>query len=352
MHADLKTLCISPRASAKEAIAQIDKNGKAIILITDKDRLLLGTVSDGDIRRAILAGIDMNTPISEILKHKKNTVYPKPVTALVGTSRSKLLKLMEKQVVRQIPLLDAEGHVVDLVTWEDLLPTQKAPLQAVIMAGGFGTRLRPLTDDTPKAMLPVNGKPMMELILDQLREADIQNVNVTTHYKHEKITSYFGDGNNFGVKLNYVKEDHPLGTGGGLGLMDAPDQTLLVINCDILTQIDFHAMLLYHLEYNAQMTVAVRQYGFQVPYGVIECEGEVVQNLVEKPYYDFFINAGIYLLEPSVYRYINSGEKFNMTDLIGWLLKAKEKVVSFPIVNYWLDIGKPADYKKAQTKKD
>ena len=188
----------------------------------------------------------------------------------------------------------------------------------------------------------------MERIIDQLKDVGIRQVNVTTLYKPEKIKDYFGNGEAFGINLNYIHESEPLGTGGALGLLPMPDEPMLVINGDILTQVDFRAMLDYHKEHNADMTVAVRQYGLQVPYGVVECEGPIIRNLKEKPELMFFVNAGIYLLDPSVYKFIPSGEHFNMTDLIQWLLDAGRLVVSFPVREYWLDIGQHADYIQAQ----
>jgi len=217
------------------------------------------------------------------------------------------------------------------------------------MAGGLGSRLRPLTEDLPKPMLPVGGKPLMELVIEKLRQVGIRRVNVTTHYKPEKISEHFGDGSSFGVSLNYVNEEKPLGTGGALGLIDEPNETMLVINGDVLTQVDFRAMLLFHQEHQADMTVAVRQYDIKVPYGVIECIGAKVCSLKEKPEINLLVNAGVYLLEPTVYRFIPNGKHFNMTDLIQWLLDAGRTVASFPIIEYWLDIGQVVDYEKAQT---
>ena len=326
----------------------VDRGSCGIALVVDQERRLLGTITDGDVRRTILAGTDLESPISVLLASKVNTQYPKPVTAQPGTKRETLLELLHKNFLRQLPILDNDGKVVDLVMLDDLIPTQDLPLQAVIMAGGMGTRLRPLTDDLPKPMLLVGGKPLMELVIEQLRQAGIRRVNVTTHYKQEKISDHFGDGSAYGVELNYVNEDKPLGTGGALGLMDVPTETMLVINGDILTQIDFRAMLAYHQEHQAVMTVAVRQYDIKVPYGVIECEGSRVCTLKEKPQMHFLVNAGVYLLEPKVYEFIPNGEYFNMTDLIQLLLDSDHIVASFPIIEYWLDIGHLADYEQAQ----
>jgi dTDP-glucose pyrophosphorylase/CBS domain-containing protein len=346
---DLSMLCVLPTGTLRDAITCIDSNQRGIALVVDQDRRLLGTVTDGDIRRAMLAGRNLEFPIIDILARKAETSpYPRPVTAPVGTDSAVLLEMMHTMVIRQIPLLDESGRVGGLVTMSDLLPEQMLPLEAVIMAGGRGTRLLPLTEHTPKPMLPLGGKPIMELIINQLREAGIHRVNVTTHYESEKIRSHFGDGQNFGVDLKYVEEERPLGTAGALGLMAVPTAPLLVINGDILTQVDFRAMLEFHREHRADLTLGVRRYDIQVPYGVVECEDMLVRNLTEKPSLSFFVNAGIYLLEPSVHKHIPNGQSFNMTDLIQRLLEEGCPVVSFPIREYWLDIGRLSDYELAQ----
>lgn len=345
---ELQSLFISPDQSICAAVECLERRLCGIALVVDKEARLLGTITDGDVRRAVLSGIDLQTPVSVILAGKINTRYPKPVTAQLGTNHETLLELLTKNVLRQLPILDDDGKVVDLVMLDDLTPTQNLQLQAVIMAGGLGTRLRPLTEDLPKPMLPVGGKPLMELVIEQLRQVGIRRVNIATHYKPEKISDHFGDGSAYGVELKYVNEDKPLGTGGALGLIDAPTEPILVINGDIMTQIDFRAMLAYHQEHRAIMTVAVRQYDITIPYGVIECEGPLVRALKEKPQMRLLVNAGIYLLEPKVYEFIPYGEHFNMTDLIQWLLDANHIVASFPIIEYWLDIGHLADYEKAQ----
>lgn len=344
----LAEFLVVPDSSIRDVMTCIDRNAQGIALVVDKERRLLGTVTDGDIRRAILAKINLEKPVTELLTRKAGSPYPQPVTASVGTKRDKILALIQEHSVRHVPLLDGDGHVVDLAMLDELLPEQVLPVQAVIMAGGFGIRLRPLTEELPKAMLPVGDRPLMELIVEQLRQAGIRRVSVTTHYMPEKIVEHFGDGSNFGVELSYVPEDRPLGTAGALGLMKTPQEPMLVINGDILTQVNFRAMLDYHREHKADLTVAVRKYDLNVPYGVVESDGSFVQGLTEKPSFSLFVNAGIYLLEPAVHRYIPNGQHFDMTELIQRLLKEKRPVASFPIVEYWLDIGLHADYKQAQ----
>ena len=347
MIVELERFLVAPDSSVREVIACIEGNLKGIALVVDKGRRLIGTVTDGDIRRTILAGTSLDVPVSELLARKADSPYPEPVTARIGAECAALLQLMQERVIRQVPLLDDDGRVAGLVTMDELLPDQALPLQAVIMAGGFGTHLRPLTEELPKPMLPVGDRPLMELIIEQLRQAGIRRVNVATHYLSEKIIEHFGDGHNFGVELSYVTEDRPLGTAGALGLMETPQEPLLVINGDILTRVDFRAMLAYHQEHGADLTVAVRKYDLNVPYGVIESDGVFVRGLAEKPSLSLFVNAGIYLLEPSVHHYIPHDQRFDMTDLIQRLLDEGRPVVSFPILEYWLDIGHHADYAQA-----
>lgn len=348
MYTDMTALCVLPDISLLEAIAQMDKIRAGIVLVVDTDQKLLGTVTDGDLRRIILAGISLEEPVSVLLARKTDSLYAKPITAPMGAERSTFIELLKLHSIRHLPLVDPEQRVVALVTMDEFAPEQEPPMKAVIMAGGMGTRLHPLTEELPKPMLPVGNQPLMEIIVNQLRDADISHVNISVHHNSEKITDYFGDGSNFGVEITYVTEDRPLGTAGALGLMAAPQETVLVINGDILTQVDFRAMRTYHQEHRADLTVAVQQYDLQVPYGVVECEGASIQSISEKPVLKFFVNAGIYLLEPSVYRFIPNGERYDMTDLIQRLLSEGSSVVAFPIREYWNDIGEPSDYEQAQ----
>lgn len=340
-------LCLAADVPLRQAVAQLDRTGKGIVLVTDADGRLVGTITDGDIRRGILAGLTLEHTTGVLLATKAAATPPRPVTAPAGTRPDALLRLMQKHSVRQIPLIK-DDRVAGLVTIDDLLPGVLPTAQAVIMAGGFGTRLRPFTDDTPKPMLPVGDKPLMERTVRQLQAAGIRRVSVSTHYLPEKIVNHFGDGRDFGVEFTYLREEQPLGTAGALGLMEAPTERCLVINGDILTRVDFRAMLVYHAEHAAALTVGVRTYEMKVPYGVIEADGPLVRRVVEKPSLRFFVNAGIYVLEPSAHRLIPTGRRFDMTDLIDKLIAEGHSVVSFPIVEYWLDIGQQPDYEQAQ----
>lgn len=339
---------IEQDSSLREAMACIDRNAKGIVLVVTDDKRLVATITDGDIRRAVLAGTGLDTPVSALLITRIQSAYPQPITAPAGTPVSKLVELMKQHVIYQIPLLDENGRVIDLFTTNTLLTQHDAPIEAVVMAGGFGTRLQPLTLDLPKPMLPIGDRPLLQRIIEQLESSGIQNVNITTHYKPEKIIDHFGDGEKFGVHINYVSEDTPLGTAGALSLLTESDAPLLVINGDILTRVDFQAMYTYHRNYNADLTVAVRQYEVEVPYGVVECEGVHITRLREKPTYKFFVNAGIYLLQPDTRRYIPDNRHFDMTDLIETLLHKDKNVVNFPIIEYWLDVGHHADYEQAK----
>lgn len=345
---NLSHFFVEPNTSIREVMSCINRNAKGIALVVDAHLRLIGTVTDGDLRRAILHGIDLGSSAQRLLDRRSSTAYPAPITAQAGTSDEALIHLMNLHAVRQVPLLDDEGRVVDLAVLGDLVKQYESPLTAVVMAGGYGTRLRPLTTDLPKPMLPVGDRPLMELIIEQLRQSGIRRVEVATHYLRSVIKEHFADGRDFGVEIKYVDEDQPLGTAGALGRVETPDHPLLVINGDILTCVDFQAMLSYHREHDADLTVAVRQYEREVPYGVVECDGARVLGVREKPHESFLVNAGIYLLEPAVHRCIPSGQRLEMTDIIERLLRERRTVVSFPVVEYWLDIGEPADYEQAK----
>lgn len=341
-------LCVSRAATIRQAAQKMDAHHLGIVFVVDSRRRLLGTVTDGDLRRAMLARTPLDRPVRTLLERKKGTPFAKPLSAPVNASAKKCLALLTERNLLHLPLVDRTGRVKGLVTLEELVGPRDLPVRAIVMAGGKGTRLFPLTKDTPKPMLNVGDRPLMERILEQLRDVGIRKVKVSTHHKKEKITEHFGDGKRMGLDLSYLFEEQPLGTAGALGILGPVKETTLVINGDVLTQVNFRAMLDYHREAKAELTTAVSQYDFKVPYGVVETKGPMVTRIIEKPTYEFFVGAGVYLVEPSAARLVPKGHHFDMTDLITRLLKAGRRVASFPIREYWLDIGLPADYDKAQ----
>lgn len=331
----------------RQTMEVIDRGSAGIALLVDQDGRLLATVSDGDVRRAILAGHGLESPV-ERLPTLPAFDGAAPLTAPQGTPVADLLRLMSERGVRQVPLLDNGGRVVDLALLWALHDDAELPIEAVVMAGGFGTRLRPFTETVPKPMLPVGGQPLMELTINHLRQAGIRKVNVTTHYLANVITDHFGDGADFGVRLNYVQEDTPLGTAGALSLLEGGDDPLLIINGDIVTDLDYRAMLDFHRQHGAMLTVAIFPYEFQIPYGVIDHQGADITGIREKPSLRHFVNAGIYLVEPQVRTHIPTNTAFSMTDLIALLLERGDRVVGFPIHEYWVDIGQHTDYQRVQ----
>ncbi len=339
---------VLPTWSIRRVMAQINRNGQGLALVVDEEGILLDTVTDGDIRRAVLGNTDLDTPVSVLLGRERLKGRKRPVTAPEGTKASELTSLMINLSIRHIPLVDSDGRLIDVAVLGELAKEYELPLTAVIMAGGYGTRLRPMTDDLPKSMLPVGDRPILEHIVERLRLAGIRRVNLSTHYKKEVISQHFGDGRDFGVEIQYVEEDQPLGTAGALGLLDESDEPLLIINGDILTQLDFQAMLSFHLEHRADMTVAVKQQEMQIPFGVVETDGALVTQISEKPAIRHFINAGIYLLSTAVRRYIPSGHRYDMPDLITRLIAEGRRVVGFPVLEYWIDVGQEEDYLRAQ----
>jgi dTDP-glucose pyrophosphorylase len=347
MATELESIFVTADGPIRETMACIDRNQMGIALVVDGERRLLGTLTDGDIRRAMLADLDIDAPVSTLLEEQRRRGHAGPVTAGLDATPVELLDLMEHHSVRQVPLVNESGSVVDIALLDDLVKTDKLPLRAVVMAGGFGTRLGELTAEMPKPMLQVGDRPLLERIIGQLRDAGIRRVNLTTHYRADTIADHFGDGAAFGVEIQYVNEDTPLGTAGSLGLLDQGDEPILVMNGDIVTRIDFGVMHRFHDEHRADMTVALRPYEVRVPYGIVETEGELVREVVEKPIVRAFVNAGIYLLNPEISRYVPSGERYDMTDLIRQLVADDRRVVGFPLREYWLDIGTLEDYEQA-----
>lgn len=340
----MSPLLVGPGATMRETVEAIDRGTLGLALLVDDDGRLLGTITDGDIRRAMLAGLDLDTSVTSIRERQSRG----PTTASPEATTAELIELMSKQSLRQVPIVDADGRPLSVAALDDLVEDTSLPLRAVVMAGGFGKRLGELTATLPKPMLPVGGRPLLERIIDQLRVAGIDRVHVTTHYRPEEIVDHFRDGSDFGVRIEYMNEEQPLGTAGALGLLDpADDHPILVLNGDIVTDADFRALLDFHTAHDAEMTVGVWPYEVRVPYGLVESDGEAVTGIREKPVIRSFVNAGIYLVNPDVCRAIPAGERLDMPELIEQLLAAGRRVISFPLREYWLDIGELEAYEQA-----
>lgn len=336
-------MLLEPSATILEALEIINKEALRVALVIDKDQHLVGVVTDGDIRRGLLNNLSLNDAIALVM----NT---NPTVAEVGAERETLIDLMESKGVLSIPLLK-DGKVVGLETLHGALSKNKYQNPVFIMAGGFGTRLRPLTDTCPKPMLKVGDKPILETVVKSFIKAGFSNFYISTHYMPEQIHQHFGDGSNLGVNISYVHEDSPLGTGGALGLLpeDMPrDLPLIMINGDVLTKVDFQRLLNFHIENDADATMCVREYDYQIPYGVINGEGNQITSMVEKPVQRFFVNAGIYVVSPRVIQSVEKNQNIDMPTLLEQHMKERQKVLMFPIHEYWLDIGRMDDFKRAQ----
>ncbi len=339
---------VSPDATLRDTAAVIGRGRIGFVLVLDDEGRLVDTLTDGDLRRAVLAGHALDEPVSAIASRRAGTVYAHPVSASEGLPVSELVAVMARNLVRHLPLTDASGRIVDLFIRDDLAPIEELPIDAVVMAGGFGHRLGRLTQDVPKPMLPLGEKPLLEHTVRSLKEAGIRRVHLTTHYLGEVIKAHFQDGKELGVDISYVDETQPLGTAGALGLLPTTQGPVLVMNGDIVTNVDFRSMLEFHQEHQASLTVGVRQYEVQVPYGVVESEGAQVRAFREKPTATFLVNAGLYLIDSAVLGRVPANQRLDMSDLIQDLLLRGESVVSFPVLEYWLDIGQLSDYARAQ----
>ncbi len=338
MH-DWRAVILRPKDSMRQAIDVLDRMGLGIVLVADEKGRLLGTVTDGDIRRAMIRHHGAEGCLEEVMRKD-------PTIATAQDDRKKILAKMEKMQIHQVPILDKEGRIIGIETIHRLLRNHKPDNPVFIMAGGFGKRLRPLTNDKPKPLLNVGSKPILEIILEQFLESGFYNFYISTHYKGEMIREHFGDGKKWGVSIKYIHEEEPLGTAGALGLLpkDLIDLPIIMMNGDLLTKVNFEHLLSYHQEQGGIATMCTRRYDFQVPYGVINVEDCRISNIVEKPVHKFFVNAGIYVIHPSLAKSVDGESYLDMTSLLEKQIKNNKQVNMFPIHEYWLDIGLIEEY--------
>jgi len=338
---NFKKILLPPDATIRSALEIIDSGSIKMALVADENIRLLGTLTDGDIRRAILGGKGLDDSIE--------TVYFRtPTTCGINDSKEKILQLAVAHKLYQIPIVDAEGRIVGVTEVDELLQPAHRTNKVVLMAGGLGTRLSPLTDTTPKPMLHVGNKPILETIIENFAKYGYTEIILSVNYKSHIIEEYFGDGSAHGVKIEYVHESKRMGTAGALALIrDSLNEPFFVMNGDLLTNINFEHMRDYHLSHDAVATMAVREYDFQVPYGVVNVSEGRILSIEEKPTHKFFVSAGIYMLSPKVLTHIPDEEFFDMPTLFEKLISSGNNAVSFPIREYWLDIGRMSDYERA-----
>ena len=333
---------VDPGATLQEAVARIDRNRCGGVCVVDAAGVLLGMLTDGDIRRQVLRGTDLRTvPVAEAMQRR-------PVTATPDFSRSQLRHLMRARSITQIPVVDGSNRLLWLALASELLEAPASGRPVLVMAGGLGVRLRPLTLARPKPLLPVAGRPILEHVVERLVECGFPQVLIATGYHSQMIEDHLQDGRQYGASIRYLREEAPLGTAGVLATLSREVQgDLLVMNGDILTTVDFAALVESHLASGADMTVAVREMVEQLEYGVVKVEGEWVTSIEEKPRRSLLLNAGIYVVGPRMRQLAADQGRFDMTDLIRWGIGEKRRVRSYPLREFWLDIGRMADYERA-----
>jgi dTDP-glucose pyrophosphorylase/predicted transcriptional regulator len=338
---NFRKVLLAPSASIREALEIIDSGAMKIALVVDESEKLLGTITDGDIRRAILDGRCLDHSIEGIY-------YRTPMTCGINDSKEKILQIAATQKLYQIPIVDDVGRIIGIAEVDELLQPARRTNKVVIMAGGLGTRLSPLTDSTPKPMLHVGNKPILETIIENFAKCGYPEIILSVSYKSNLIEEYFGDGKALGVSIEYVHEAKRMGTAGALSLVqERLSAPFFVMNGDLLTNINFNHLHDFHVSHDAMATMAVREYDFQVPYGVVSVRDGRILAIEEKPVQKFFVSAGIYMLSPQVLSHVPQDEFFDMPTLFEKLIRENLTAVSFPIREYWVDIGRISDYEKA-----
>lgn len=339
----IASLITSPEASIREAIATIDRGSRQIAMVVDANGRLVATVTDGDVRRGLLRGVDLDAPVSEIM-------HRDPACARADEGREAAIALMRRKQFHHMPIVDSAGKLVDLLWIDNLTGVTHYDTRVVLMAGGLGTRLRPLTETVPKPMLPVGGRPILEHILSNFTEQGFTRFTISLNYRGEMVREHFGDGTAFGAEIDYVEETEKLGTAGALSLLpDRPEGPFIVMNGDLLTSMRFDALIRFHAEASAMATMCAREYSIQVPYGVIRTEGTRLLGIEEKPVHSHFVNAGIYALSPEALDLIAPGQPLDMPVLFERIIAQQDTAAVFPLREYWMDIGRMEDLERART---
>jgi len=339
---DWKEILLKPTDSLEDAIQVIHYGGARIALVVDGNTKLLGTVTDGDVRRALIKHMDMDCVVDKVMNSE-------PITAPISEPSHIVMSKMKREGLLHVPLIDNKSTLVGLETLEHLLKDKKYDNPVFLMAGGFGTRLHPLTEKKPKPLLNVGDRPILETIISQFIDSGFHNFYISTHYKAGMIRDYFGDGSNWNIRIEYLHEEIPLGTAGSLGLLpdSLPNVPIIMMNGDLLTKVNFEHLLEFHNGHIGSATMCIREYDFEVPFGVVDIEEQYVTNIIEKPVQKFFVNAGIYVLNKKLIDCVDGRSYLDMPNLLKEQIKRGEKISVFPIHEYWLDIGRIEEYKLA-----
>lgn len=346
MMTDLKKITLQADASLRRVMEVIDSGARQIALVTDDSGILIATVTDGDVRRGLLKGLGMDAPVSEVMRRN-------PTTLLKGASSASAQRPMRERGLNHIPVVDAEGHLVALALRDGMTGVELRATRVILMAGGLGMRLRPLTETVPKPMIPVGDKPLLECIVKRFQDQGFSRFTLSLNYLGHVIRDHFGDGSGLGVQIDYVEETKRMGTGGALSLMpQRPDDPFVVMNSDILTTTSFGAMMDFHVETGSAVTMCAREFKTQVPYGVLNTDGTRLVSMEEKPVHKHLVNAGIYAVSPMVFEHIKDDEPLDMPDLIDRVKDAGHMVSVFRVREYWLDIGRIEDLERARAEYD
>jgi dTDP-glucose pyrophosphorylase len=336
-------IVVSPDMSILEAMKIIDGAGTQFVMVLDATKKLLGVVTDGDVRRGILNNISLAAPVSEIMNTQPRCLFN-------NVPKIEAIKFLEEKHITHAPLVDKDRRVTGVISTDDRVALATFPNTVVLMVGGLGTRLGELTSNCPKPMLHIQGKPVLEIILQDLIDNGFKDFVFCVNYRAEVIQDHFSDGKKFGVSIRYVHEDKRMGTAGALGLLPKDiSGPLLVMNGDIVTKVNFRRLLEFHSEHPVKATMAVRKYEFQIPFGVVSTADGLIQEIEEKPVHEFLVSAGIYVIEESALTLIPKDEFFDMPLFFNQLIAKKEKTQAFPIHEYWLDIGRQDDLERAES---
>lgn len=337
----IEDIIIYRSTSIIDALKIIDESSKQLALVIDKNNKLLGTISDGDVRRALINNISLDDSIEKIY-------YKTPTVANISDSREDIINICTTKKIHQVPIVNNDGSLVGLEVLDELISKGNKTNKVILMVGGLGKRLKPLTENTPKPMLQIGDKPILHTIVEKFASYGFINIVMCANYKSNMIKKYFGDGNKYGVNIEYIEEDQRMGTAGALSLLnERPSEPFFVMNGDILTNINFEHFLDFHRTNNSVASMCVKGYDYQVPYGVVKCKDGYILSIEEKPIHNFFVNAGIYILNPKCIDYIPRGIFYDMPNLFEKLIELNEITISFPVREYWLDIGHMDEFKKA-----